>query len=209
MNTRNTTKEETRIKLLEAALLDIRTYGYAATSVDTLCAEAGVSKGAFFHHFKSKEDLAVQAAEYFSTMAQQLFKSAPYRNLEDPLERLLGYVDFRIDLLQGSIPSVTCLLGTMVQEVHHSHPAIRIACEKELAVHIKELVADAAAAKELYAPTAEWTPESLGYYMQSVLQGAFIFAKANQDAKTAEETLSHLRRYIDLLYTVSTTATVS
>ena len=51
-----------RRKLLDSALRLIRAQGYSATSVDDLCAAAGVTKGAFFHHFKSKEELGVAAA---------------------------------------------------------------------------------------------------------------------------------------------------
>ncbi len=49
-------------KLLEAAIVLIRTKGFAGTSVDDLCTAAGVTKGAFFHHFASKEALGVAAA---------------------------------------------------------------------------------------------------------------------------------------------------
>ena len=86
---------DTRTKLLDAALLVIRTKGYAGTSVDDLCHAAGVTKGAFFHHFKSKEEMAVAAAAHFGAMAEGLFSQAAYRTLADPLERLLAYVDFR------------------------------------------------------------------------------------------------------------------
>ena len=48
------TTPDAEAKPLEAALRVIRTKGYAATTVDDLCATAGVSKGSFFHHFKSK-----------------------------------------------------------------------------------------------------------------------------------------------------------
>ena len=58
-----TAKPTARLKILGSALAVIRAKGYAATSVDDLCAAAGVTKGAFFHHFKSKEDLAVAAAD--------------------------------------------------------------------------------------------------------------------------------------------------
>lgn len=47
--------EETRTSILEAALRRFALAGYNAASVDDICAEAGVSKGAFYHHFPSKQ----------------------------------------------------------------------------------------------------------------------------------------------------------
>src|ERR1700743_3465397 len=93
--TRSTTQPDGRSRLLDAAMQMIREQGYSATTVDDICGAAGVTKGAFFHHFKSKEDLGVAAAAHFSQMAEQLFGAAPYRELADPLDRVLGYIDFR------------------------------------------------------------------------------------------------------------------
>ena len=58
----------TRTKLLDAARDVIRTKGYAATTVDDICVEAGVTKGGFFHHFASKEQLAKSAMDEPCTM---------------------------------------------------------------------------------------------------------------------------------------------
>jgi AcrR family transcriptional regulator len=60
--TRKSPKVGARQKLLDATLALIRKKGYSSTSVDELCAQAGVTKGAFFHHFKSKDALAIAAA---------------------------------------------------------------------------------------------------------------------------------------------------
>jgi len=62
------------------------------------------------------------------------------------------------------------------------------------------LAGDIEAAKQLYAPTAPWSAESVGYFIQSVLQGSFIFAKAKQSPDVARENLAHLRRYLGLLF---------
>lgn len=190
------TQHESKTKLLNAALHVIRAKGYAATTVDDICHAAGVTKGSFFHHFKSKDDLALSAAAYWGETTEGFFASAPYHNSKDPLERLLGYIDFRGEILRGDLPDYTCLLGTLVQETYATHPGIRAACEKGLSTHIAILTRDIEAAKKLYAPDALWSAESVGTFIQSVLQGAFIFAKAKQGPEVVRESLAHLRRYL-------------
>jgi TetR/AcrR family transcriptional repressor of nem operon len=189
----------TRTKLLDAARDVIRGQGYAATTVEDVCAAAGVTKGSFFHHFPSKEQLGIAAIDHFNQGAAAIFAAAPYRALPDPRDRVLGYVDFRAAMLTQEIVQYTCLLGTMVQEVHATHPDLRTGCDLGLSEHVAELTRDLEAAKQRYAPDATWSAESVGYFMQSVLQGAFILAKAKQDPRVAVESLGHLRSYLEQL----------
>ena len=193
-------QHESKTRLLDAALELVRTKGYEATTVDDVCESAGLTKGSFFHHFEDKEELAVEAAGHFAQMAEGLFSAAPYRKLADPLDRLLGYVDFRKAILEGELPEFTCLLGTMVQETYETHPAIREACERHISGHAATLIADIAEAKRRHAPRAKWSAEGLALFTQAVLQGAFVLAKAMHGPEVAEESLSHLRRYLELLF---------
>ena len=55
--------EETRTHLLEAALKCFAVHGYNAASIDQICSEAGVSKGAFYHHFESKQGMFMALLE--------------------------------------------------------------------------------------------------------------------------------------------------
>ena len=64
-------------KILDAALMVIRAKGYTATTVDDLCAASDVTKGAFFHHFKSKDVLAIAPADHWSEMTSALFAAEP------------------------------------------------------------------------------------------------------------------------------------
>lgn len=193
-------RESAKTKLLDAAMGVIRQKGYEATTVDDICAEAEVSKGAFFHHFASKEELAVATADHFAKLAGELFAAAPHHDSADPLERLLGYVDLRAGMMHGELPEFTCLFGTMVQEVYDTHPAIRKACDRHISNHAATLARDIAEAKRLYAPRAKWSAEGLALYTQSVVQGAFILAKSRRDPGVAVECLAHLRRYLEMLF---------
>jgi TetR/AcrR family transcriptional regulator, transcriptional repressor for nem operon len=191
---------ESKTRLLDAALHVIRARGYSATRVEDICEAAGLTKGSFFHHFKSKEELALAAAGHFSSMAENLFAQAPYRKLPDPVDRLLGYVDFRKAILLGDLPEFTCLLGTMVQEAYETHPNIREACDQYIAAHARCLEADIAEALNSRGLHPDWTAESLALYTQAVIQGSFILAKAQQSAAVSAGCLDHLRRYLEQLF---------
>jgi TetR/AcrR family transcriptional repressor of nem operon len=191
---------DSRERLLESAADVIRRQGYAGTSVDDICRAAGVTKGAFFHHFRSKEELAVAAAQTWSQMADALFAAAPYQTAGDPLGRIRGYLDFRRSLLEGDIARFTCLVGTMVQETYNTHPAIRAACEASIAGHARSLEADILAAMQARRFGNETEARALALHMQAVIQGAFILAKATGNPAVATQSVDHLRRYIDLLF---------
>jgi TetR/AcrR family transcriptional regulator, transcriptional repressor for nem operon len=190
-------------RLLDAAVHVIRSKGYSGARVEDICAEAGLTKGAFFHHFASKEACAIAAAAHFAANADAVFDAAPYSQLPDARARILGYIDFRKAILQGELPQFTCLLGTMVQEAYESHPAIRAACDRYISEHAERLEADIALAKATHAPDAEWTPQSAALYSQAVLQGAFILAKAKHGPKVASDCIDHLKRYFEALLPIS------
>lgn len=187
-------------KLLDAALSVIRTKGYADTSIDELCAAAGVAKGSFFHHFKDKEAFGIAAANYWSEMTGAFFAAQSYHRHQDPLDRVLGYIDFRKSLIAGELPDYTCLVGTMVQETYASAPDIRDACKASITNHAAIVAQDIAEAMKRHNITADWTAGSLALHTQAVLQGAFILAKATGSAEIALDSVDHLRRYVECLF---------
>ncbi len=188
-----------RSRLIDAAIKVVREQGYGGTSVDALCAEAGVTKGAFFHHFKSKEALGVAVADHWRDHANMLFGAGAWHADPDPLARILGYIDFRLTLIEGAAADYSCVAGTMVQELHETSPAIRDACGRSIFGHAATLEGDFTAAIAAHGVTGT-TAASLAQYCQAVLQGGFILAKAANDPAPAREAVGHLRRYLILLF---------
>jgi TetR/AcrR family transcriptional repressor of nem operon len=191
---------DARTRLLDAALTLVRTQGFAATSVDALCRAAGVTKGALFHHFRSKEELGAAAAEHWAARTAPLFSAAPYHALGDPLARVLGYIAFRKTLLGPDLADCTCYAGTTVQETYATHPAIRDACAETIVSHALTLEQDLAALISAKG-TPGVTARGLALHIQAVVQGALLLAKAMDDPDVAAESFDHLYRYVELLFT--------
>jgi TetR/AcrR family transcriptional regulator, transcriptional repressor for nem operon len=192
---------DARTRLLDSAIQLIRERGYADSSVEELCTRAGVTKGSLFHHFKTKDDLAIGAMDRWNRLCSAMFADAAYNRLKDPLERLFGYLDFRETLLQKEgVSAYACLFGTVVQEVYATHPALLAASSQALDRSVASIVHDVAAAKKLYAPGARWSAQSLACFIQAELQGSFLFAKARQGPEVIKANIEHLRGYLRLLF---------
>lgn len=189
-----------RTKLLDAAIKLVRAKGFAATSLDDLCREAGVTKGAFFHHFATKEALGVAAANYWTETSSALFLAADYNSHDDPLDRYFGYLDFREAILDGPVAEFTCYAGTTLQETYGTSDPIRVAAYASITGHSARLATDLDAAIAKYGAPEDVSGTSLGLHTQAVLQGAFILAKGEGGPSIARESVAHLRRYMALLF---------
>jgi TetR/AcrR family transcriptional regulator, transcriptional repressor for nem operon len=195
-----TPTETARTRLLNAAHGVVRQKGYAATSVDDLCRAAGVTKGAFFHHFPTKEALAVAGADAWTEHARaRIFTDAPWQQVADPLDRVLAHIDFRLAMIDGPVEAFTCFVGTMVQEAYATSPAIRAACDASITAYAERLAGDVQAAIDDRG-VADLSAIDIAFHIQAVLQGAFIMAKAKDDPAIARASVTHLKRYITMLF---------
>jgi TetR/AcrR family transcriptional repressor of nem operon len=190
---------EARARLIEAARGLVRRKGFAATSVDDLCAAAGVTKGAFFHHFPSKEALGVALIDDWTQTTGVMFASHPYNFRPDPLDRVLAYLDLRRALLIQPLAEFSCVAGTTVQEAYETSPPIREAAERSVRSGVDHVLPHLKAALAAH-PVPGVTAESLARQFQVAVQGGIILAKALDGAEPAREAFDHLERYVRLLF---------
>lgn len=188
----------TREALLNAAELLYIQQGYAGTSLDDVCARACVTKGAFFHHFASKEELALTAVKRFHDTRSQRMQSRLGDLAVDPRARLLGFVDEVIATIKRR-ETPGCLIGTLAQELALSDGPVREACADCLAKSARAIRTDVAAARRALKPTPDWSVDSLSEHMIAVVQGSILLAKTHRSAAVGVRSLKHLRRYLELL----------
>lgn len=184
--------QDSRERLLVAAINVIRVKGYSATRVDDIAASAGVTKGSFFHHFATKEDCARAATVHWSALSGTLFADAPYQQLTSPAARILAYIDFRISLLTGPVTTYTCYVGTVLHEVHDTHPAL--AADSAASI-LQDAVRLEAELTEALGPGSD--AHTLAIHIVATIQGALLIATAEGGSHGARASLAHLRRYLE------------
>jgi TetR/AcrR family transcriptional repressor of nem operon len=182
----------TRDRLIAAAIDVIRVKGYAAASVNDIAAAAGVTKGSFFHHFPTKEACAREAAMRWSEQAKADAASSS-EGSKSPKARILAYLDFRLSLLEGPVAKYACYVGTVLTEVHDSHPELAADIASSLLDQAKALEPDLAAALGPRRVEAH----DLAVHIEASIQGALLLAKAEGGALGARASLGHLKAYIE------------
>lgn len=189
---------ETKRKLLDATVSLMCRKGYNGTSVDDICAAASVTKGAFFHYFKSKEGIATAALERFALDQEQRVKEAPFCKLSDPLERVYG----RLDFVKESIASteVGCPVGTVAQEMSLTNPEFHALCQGIFLRMAQDFARDLAEAKAAHEPTVEFDPEKMAVLFVSVFQGSTLLAKASDNNELLIDNIELFRSYLKSLF---------
>jgi TetR/AcrR family transcriptional regulator, transcriptional repressor for nem operon len=172
----------------------MRRSGYAATSVDQICTAAGLTKGAFFHHFPSKEALAEECLRSWQAQMATLHRSAAYQSIDDPVEKVLASIDFMIDVFSNPDVHKSCLAGTTVQEISETNPVLRDAAYSCLAKgeeYFQSLLDAACRQRQLKLDTA-----SLARHWMGTMQGSLLLYKASRDPDVVRDNLSHFKNYL-------------
>jgi TetR/AcrR family transcriptional regulator, transcriptional repressor for nem operon len=191
--------EATRRKLIEGTLDLMLKRGFNATAVDEICAGAGVTKGAFFHHFKDKEDIALAALKSWAEMGLSMYADA-FKKPGEPLEEIHRILEIMEDVTRKFDPCV-CMVGMMTQEMSGENPAFRKACGRELGGLTEMFRSRLQAAREKLKPAVKFDPEQVAWCLTSLWQGSMLVAKSQQSPEMIRNNLKLARNYVDSLFT--------
>lgn len=186
--------ERTRERLLQAGFREVYRSGFQSAGLDAILAAAGVTKGALYHHFGSKEALGYAIVEEIiapDTRRQWLF---PLKNCKDPIEALIGSVQGLS--VQPEVVRGGCPLINLAQEMSALDPGFR----QRLATIFRDWKDGVAAAlldgQKHGKVRRDLEPVQTAGLLIVMVEGYGALAKNAQDARVIEEGIKNIVRWL-------------
>lgn len=188
--TQSRAKHARKHRVLQKARELFLLQGYTATTVDDICRAAGVTKGTFFYHFVTKEQMALTLLERFveEITAPMAFARDP-KATSDPLRRIELMLDsFARSYAKSSTPG--CLMAVFVSELCPTQPEFARLANRALeslqVAFCRELTAAAFFHQiDIDSLAADLMSRSL----VCTLEGSVMLARARGDASVVVETI--------------------
>lgn len=193
---------ETRRKLVAATRDLILQRGFTGTGIDQICENAGVTKGAFFHHFSTKEEIGRAALADWAAQGMAIYATSRAEPANDPLDHLHRFFDVMTDIIQNAPAPVTCVVGMMSQELAEASPVLREDCAGYLGdwtEFARGLLEEAKAARP---PRVDFDAKAVAWFLNALWQGSMLVAKTRREPEIVLENLRQARAYVDGFFSV-------
>lgn len=189
---------------MDAAQAMILNQGYGGTSVDQVINSVGLTKGAFFHHFNSKSDLAKALIQRYADEGIRVFADTLDRSRklsDDPLQQLLILVGLYIEIFDGlAEPYAGCLMASYVYELQQFDDDVRPIINMEMLHWRKVLTAQIDRIKLRYPPREEVDSAALADMFLSTFEGAFVISKALGEPEVTAAQLTLYKTFLEALF---------
>ncbi|MGB5819792.1 MAG: helix-turn-helix domain-containing protein [Saonia sp.] len=193
----------TRDKILAESKTLIFENGFSGTSIDQILQRTGITKGAFFYHFKTKNALAKALIEEFAKedilhMNEALKKTENIKG--DALERLLRFTQEFIDMMSDQTEPYSCLYASYTYEPSQfDQETLRHISETILTwrTTMEQLIKDVL---QDYDTKIEIDIKSLADHTVVIFEGAFVVSKALKGKDLTADHLKHLKNYFELVF---------
>ncbi len=202
--------EQTRARILDAARASVLERGFAATSIDDIQEAAGISRGTFFYHFPSKDDVSREIIERHAEVDREVTDEFLRRAgdlVDDPAQQLVVMVGLYADYfrsLDTQYPG--CLFASYTYEAGLFDEATEQTVKDSIAYWRDVVAAKVREAMEAHTPVIEIDPVGVADQIYSVMQGAFILGKVDGSNELIAEQMNLLKEHLKLVFGLRTAA---
>ena len=191
------TATDTRERLIEAARDLFLAQGYQATGIAQILTRAGANSGSLYYFFPTKEDLLVAVLEWYRDHIQDDLLDLHTARIDDPIERIFGLLDGYRKMLTSRNFEVGCPIGNLALELTNTHPAVR----SLLLVNFEQWVD---AVDGFLNAAVDRLPEdldrrALAVHILTTMEGGVMLARTYRSIRFFDQTVTHLRAYVEAL----------
>jgi AcrR family transcriptional regulator len=191
--------EGTRRRLLEAGQAEVYVHGFQATSIEAILARAGLTKGAFFHHFPAKTDFGYALVdEVLSGMIAAQWVG-PLRDPADVPEAIATEFEKGAVVLKGQRPILGCPLNNLAQEMNPLDDGFRSRTTAVFAMWQESFRSALRRAQERGEVIGTVDPADVAHVLVAQIEGVLSLARNSQDPATLTVGARGLRSYLDTL----------
>jgi TetR/AcrR family transcriptional regulator, transcriptional repressor for nem operon len=190
----------TRERLLQAAFEEIYRHGFQGASLDTILEQAGVTKGALYHHFPDKAALGYAVVdEVVKGLLLQRWLGVLEDQPGDPLTALDGMLQERLDELQPHEVLLGCPLNNLGQEMSPLDERFRrrISATFETWAAGFTAVLKRGQAEGTVRPDID--PRQVAHFLVAAIEGSYGLAKTARSAAFLRSNLAVLRQFLQSL----------
>lgn len=196
--------KNTRESLMDEAQTIILDKGFGSTTIDEIIKRAGVSKGAFFHHFSSKADLGHELVKRYARVDIEHLEHTLDRAeelSEDPLQQLLIFVKlFEQELQSLTEPFPGCLFASYLYQSGLFEETVLEIIHKWMLKWRSRVMEKLEAVVQKYPPSNKVDLESLADMLLVIFEGAFVLGQSLKNTQIIANQLSHYHTYLSLLF---------
>jgi TetR/AcrR family transcriptional repressor of nem operon len=201
-----TTEVTTRDRIMNSAEKLVYEHGFNATTLEAILRDAGASKGAFFHHFASKEALGDALVERYAEADAALLEDYMGKAealSDDPGEQILHFVRLYEEAADDiTLAQPGCLFVSFIYEKGPGTPRDEDVIVESIELWRNRILEKLVQAAQEHPRLAAVDLPSLADMSFSTFEGGFILARATNDPVHLRRQLSHLRKYLELLLDV-------
>lgn len=197
---------QTRERILDGAERLVLAHGLAATSVDAILAESETSKGAFFHHFPTKNHLARALVERYATndiAFLEEFMARAETTSDDPAAQVVEFIrlfEDGADEMVSQQPS--CLYVTYIYEKQLFEDGTNDVIVGAVLAWRERLAGKLREAADVHPPRIPVDPDVLADHVFATFEGAFMLTRAMSDPDLMRRQLELVRRHVALVFDV-------
>ena len=193
----------TKNRILDVAHQLVLERGFSGTSIDMILENAGITKGAFFYHSKSKADLAAILAERYAEMDDQFFGEQMLRAeklTNDPLERLEHFLEGVGDAFASQPVPPGCLFASFCYESHQFEPGITRFMGEQMHKwrdHYSKIFEQII---KTHTPRLPIDALELADHFMAAVEGGFVMSRLYNDPSAVRTHMQHYGNYIRLIF---------